>query len=81
MAQKNADGDNIESSESTEQPDQDSQNAMPGSGFPNPMGFNMNPGMFPNMAWGTNPMAQFMGGGMMGFPNPMGMSTETYAQI
>lgn len=32
----------------------------------------MNPAMFPNMAWGANPMAQFMGNGMMGF-NPMGM--------
>ncbi|KAL4749205.1 hypothetical protein BDW72DRAFT_178831 [Aspergillus terricola var. indicus] len=74
VAQKNAEGDNIENNESTGQPDQDSQNAMPGSGFSNPMGFNMNPGMFPNMAWGTNPMAQFMGGGMMGFPNPMGMA-------
>ncbi|KAL5335467.1 hypothetical protein BJX70DRAFT_401562 [Aspergillus crustosus] len=55
--------------------DQDAaQNAVPGAGFPNAMGFNMNPAMFPNMAWGANPMAQFMGNGMMGFPNPMGMA-------
>lgn len=49
------------------------QNVMPGAAVPNPMGFGMNPAMFPNMAWGANPMAQFMGNGMMGFPNPMGM--------
>ncbi|KAL5001286.1 hypothetical protein BDV10DRAFT_14093 [Aspergillus recurvatus] len=72
--QKNAEGDNTENNESTEQPEQDAQNAMLDAGFPNPMGFNMNPGMFPNMAWGTNSMAQFMGGGMMGFPNTMGMA-------
>ncbi|KAL4920113.1 hypothetical protein BDW62DRAFT_22749 [Aspergillus aurantiobrunneus] len=50
------------------------QDATPGAGFPNPMGLNMNLGMFPNMMWGANPMAQFMGNGMMGFPNPMGMA-------
>ncbi|KAL4933330.1 uncharacterized protein BDV17DRAFT_287001 [Aspergillus undulatus] len=60
---------------SAQQTEQDaSQNAMPGAGFPNPIGFNMSPGMFPNMAWGANPMAQFMGNGMMGFPNPMAMT-------
>ncbi|KAL6235305.1 hypothetical protein BDW75DRAFT_143490 [Aspergillus navahoensis] len=72
--QKNAEGENAENIESIEQPEQAAQNTMSGSGFPYPMGINMNPGMFPNMAWSTNPMAQFMGGGMMGFPNPMGMA-------
>ncbi|KAL3461579.1 hypothetical protein BJX64DRAFT_260470 [Aspergillus heterothallicus] len=56
--------------EQTEQ--ENTQNAEQNASFPNAMGFNMNPGMFPNM-WGANPMAQFMSTGMMGFPNPMGM--------
>ncbi|KAL3471963.1 hypothetical protein BJX99DRAFT_236488 [Aspergillus californicus] len=58
-----------------EQPEPEAtQDVQPDASFPNPMAMNMNPGMFPNMTWNANPMmAQFMGGGMMGFPNPMGM--------
>ncbi|KAL2825220.1 hypothetical protein BDW59DRAFT_146636 [Aspergillus cavernicola] len=68
-------GDGAAESEAAQQTEQEtSQSAQPGVGFPNSMGMNMNPGMFPNMPWGANPMmAQFMGNGMMGFPNPMGM--------
>ncbi|KAL4941288.1 hypothetical protein BDV06DRAFT_5432 [Aspergillus oleicola] len=70
-----AEGETAGGNEVAEQSQQDtSQNAMSDAGFPNAMGFGMNPGMFPNMAWGANPMAQFMGNGMMGFPNPMVMS-------
>jgi hypothetical protein len=66
-------GDNAENSESAQQNEQENpQNAEQNASFPSAMGFNMNPAMFPNM-WG-NPMASFMGNGMMGFPNPMGMS-------
>ncbi|KAL4791534.1 hypothetical protein BDV19DRAFT_370339 [Aspergillus venezuelensis] len=68
-------GESTGENEATEQLQQDaSQNAISGAGFSNAMGFGMSPGMFPNMAWGANPMAQFMGNGMMGFPNPMAMS-------
>ncbi|KKK14457.1 hypothetical protein AOCH_002871 [Aspergillus ochraceoroseus] len=55
-----------------------------GAGFPNQMGYNMNPAMFPGMGWNPNsgdfnPMAQFMGNGMMNFPNPMGMGMDPMA--
>ncbi|KAI9376061.1 hypothetical protein BJX61DRAFT_539228 [Aspergillus egyptiacus] len=70
-----AEGDGAADTETPQQTQQEtSQDAQPTADFPNPMGFSMNPGMFANMAWGANPMmAQFMGNGMMGFPNPMGI--------
>ena len=43
---------------------------------PQSMGPNMSMGMAPNMGWNSgdfNPMLQFMGNNMFGFPNPMGM--------